>query len=146
VIQGFYNVRITIYRGTSHCSFNGIITEIQQYVLIVQGHCAEAEASYRRIMEPSKRTFGEDHPETLWNIYGLADALRGQKKYSEAEALYRQLVEARGRILGKEHKDTLNSAYWLANTLRCQKKYGEAEIIYRQTFEIWERTLRAGSH
>jgi hypothetical protein len=30
VIQGLYNVRITIYRGTSHCSFNGIITEIQQ--------------------------------------------------------------------------------------------------------------------
>ena len=66
------------------------------------------------MVEATKRTLGEEHPDTLRSIHSLAieysEAGRGQ----EGLQLIEQVVEARKRTLGKEHPDTLRSIHDLA--------------------------------
>ncbi len=58
-----------------------------------QGRYDEAETLYREALETQKRVLGDDHPETLWSIYGLGcvEALRGDR--NAALEWLRQTVE-----------------------------------------------------
>jgi tetratricopeptide (TPR) repeat protein len=84
---------------------------------------------------------GNDHPDTLNSMRGLAVSFYGQGRYIDAEALQRQTLQLLEKVLGKDHRDTLQSMSDLAVSLYAQRKYSEAEALQRQTLQLQEAVL-----
>jgi Tetratricopeptide repeat len=61
---------------------------------------------------------GEDHPDTLAAVNGLAISLRAAGEYQAARELDEDTLAGRRRVLGEDHPDTLASANGLAISLR----------------------------
>ena len=57
-------------------------------------------------LENSRRVLGEEHPDTLKFMSGLAFVYLQQGRYEEAEPLSKKALEIRRRVLGEEHPDT----------------------------------------
>ncbi len=57
---------------------------------------------------------GDEHPDTLRSMNGLANLYADQGRYDEAEALVLETLEIQKRVLGDEHPDTLTSMSGLA--------------------------------
>lgn len=106
-----------------------------------QEQYAEAEASFRRCLRWDERVLGEEHKNTMRDLYDLADVLRKQQKYMEAEGFYRRCLKGEEKLLGKDHRYTLVTLYYLADVLRTQQKYMEAEVFYRRCLKGEEKVL-----
>lgn len=102
---------------------------------------ADAEAQFRSALEISRREFGEDHPETLEAMNGVATALGSLNQYDEAEPLFRSCLESARRILGPEHPQTLDYLSNLASLLRDRGRMDEAETLLKEALEISNRVL-----
>ena len=82
------------------------------------------------VVEKSKRTLGDEHPDTLRSIYNLALWYSEAGRQQEALELMEQVVEVNKRTLGDEHPDTLRSMRTLAIINETANSITEA----RQTF------------
>ncbi len=91
----------------------------------------EAEAIYRRLLEPTSRIFGPDSPATLGLKNELAGSLMHQGKHAEAEPIFRATLAAQLRTLGPTDYDTIMTQRWFASSLAAQKKYVDAEALLR---------------
>lgn len=58
---------------------------------------SEAELLYAQTLAVTKRTLGEEHPNTLTSINNLAELYGSQGRYSEAEPLYVRALEVTKR-------------------------------------------------
>jgi hypothetical protein len=83
-----------------------------------------------KILEISNRTFGEEHPETLNIMSGLATALQALGKETEAAKLLEILVERRTKVLGLKHPDNMKSVDDLASAYN--KTAAVAQLIMQQ--------------
>jgi tetratricopeptide (TPR) repeat protein len=63
-----------------------------------------------------RQLLGEDHPDTLWSVHSLAEALRNLGD------LYEQALAGRRRVLGDDHPDTLQS---MNNLAAVRQELGE---------------------
>ena len=64
---------------------------------------------------------GEEHPDTLASMAGLAATYTEQGQWKEAEALQVVVMEKRMHAWGEEHPDTLTSMGNLAAIYSFQK-------------------------
>jgi tetratricopeptide (TPR) repeat protein len=87
---------------------------------------------------------GDDHPETLRTMGGLAVLYRNQSRYDEAEPLFLETLETRKRVLGDDHPDTLWSMNNLGILYQNQGRYDEAEPLFLETLETRKRVLGDG--
>jgi tetratricopeptide (TPR) repeat protein len=109
--------------------------------LYSDGRYKEAEELFVQVMETSSRALGDEHPDTLTSIGGLASTYWNQGRWREAEELLVQVIETSSRVLGDEHPDTLTSIGKLASTYGNQGRWKEAEELFMQFIETSSRAL-----
>lgn len=84
------------------------------------GAYTAARVCQEATLEALRRLLGDEHPDTLTSMVGLADTLFAEGNLSGARELEETVLEARTRLLGRDHPDTLTSINNLAGTLRAQ--------------------------
>ena len=101
----------------------------------------EADKLLAQSVETRRRLLGEENPETLEAMDGLAMNEQLQSRIPAAEKLYRQLVEVRSRLQGEDHPQTLMELEGLAWVYRSQGRFSEEEKAHRRVLEARRRTL-----
>jgi len=86
-----------------------------------------------------RKASGDDHPETLVAVSGLARLLQDEGKLDEAEPMLREVLARFRRVVGENHPDTISAITNHAGILALQKKLQEAEPLWRESVE---RALR----
>lgn len=99
-----------------------------------QGHLAEAESLYKRILaifEGSPES--ADLSATLNNLAGICYA---QGRFDEAESLFKRALSIRLKELGPSHTDVIVSRNNLATLYIAQKRFPEAEKILNDSITV----------
>ncbi len=102
------------------------------------GDFPAAEALLREVMASETERLGAEHPQTLYTVKALGQALHRQGRLAEAEPLYRLVYEKRKRVYGETHRSTLNAATQLASGLVALQRAAEAEPILREVIAAME--------
>ncbi|KAJ5976534.1 hypothetical protein N7481_010241 [Penicillium waksmanii] len=95
-----------------------------------QGRWEEAEQISRQVMETRKTKLGEDHPDTLTNMYNLALIYSEQGRWEEAQQLVLQVIESNKTKRGEDHPDTLAIMHNLGLIYSKQGRWEEAEQLF----------------
>jgi serine/threonine protein kinase len=104
------------------------------------GDFGPAEKHLERAYNIQGEQLGQEHPDTLGTMEGLARVYWRQGRYDKAQLLFTKTVEGRRKVLGEEHPDTLYSMNDLAMLYYSQGRYTEAESLYTTMLQI-SRTL-----
>ena len=70
---------------------------------------------------------GNDHPDTLLDVYNLGTIHDRMGRFDSAEHLYKSAVADMGRVLGKTHRWTCLAQQRLASLYARQKRFEESE-------------------
>jgi non-specific serine/threonine protein kinase/serine/threonine-protein kinase len=105
------------------------------------GQYEECRARYLRILPIQRETFGEEDPDTLDTIDGLAIADSDSARFDEARPLYEGLIRSFTKRYGPEHSKTLGAINGLAIVYLEQKKFAEAEKLLAPILPIEERVF-----
>ncbi len=105
------------------------------------GEYTVAEPHLLRALELRESELGDEHPDTLSSVNGLARLYQDQGRYEEAEPLLAETWAIRQRVLGPEHADTLESMTNLAGLYYDTGRDAEAEPLFTDLVEIRERLL-----
>ena len=92
-------------------------------------------------MEVQRRVFGEEHPNRLLTMNGLALLYGLEGKNAQAELLYTKVLETQRRVLGEEHPDTVATMSNLAVIYVHEGKNEDAEPLSTRTVEVRRRVL-----
>lgn len=76
-----------------------------------QGHYAEAERLWKRVLHIQKMRYGDGHPKTLLTMYNLGSLLHTRGFYDDALAIKRQAADAQEHTLGANHPYTLKTKH-----------------------------------
>ncbi|MBL8246442.1 MAG: serine/threonine protein kinase [Rhodanobacteraceae bacterium] len=109
------------------------------YAQLFLGDFPAAEALLREVMASESARLGPDHPQTLYTVKALGQALHRQGRLPEAEPLYRMVYEKRKAAYGEGHRSTLNAATQLAAGLVSLQRPAEAEPILREVIAAMEK-------
>lgn len=112
-------------------------------VYIGLGLFPEAEPFLRSAVDTRRRTFGDNHPETLEATTNLAGVLEKLGRWPEAETLTRRIRDARSASVGPDHVDTLNAANNYAEVLYKLGRISDAADIWQDTLARERRVLPA---
>jgi eukaryotic-like serine/threonine-protein kinase len=83
----------------------------------------------------SRRSRGEEHPDTLAALANMGMILQSQGRFDEAEPYIRQALDTRSRALGLDHPETLQSMNDMGVLLHMQGRPEDAERHLRDAFE-----------
>ena len=100
------------------------------------GEFGPAQTHLERAQKIRIEQLGEQDPETLSTIEGLARVYWRQGRYDDAQSLFTRTVEGRRKVLGQEHPDTLSSMNGLAVLYFSQGRYNEAESLYAKMLDV----------
>ncbi|CAH0016541.1 unnamed protein product [Clonostachys rhizophaga] len=103
-----------------------------------EGDNANAEQSFRQIVQLKEIELGVDDQATIDAVYNLADFLDQSGKFYEAEVLFRRVRAHRERNLGQHHPGTLVAVTALGRALYSTKQYAEAEQVFRTALHTYE--------
>ena len=84
---------------------------------------------HRTVLPVRRRVLGEEHPDTLDSMNGLASALNAAGQHAEAIEIDRTVLPVTRRVLGEEHPHTLSAMNNLALVLRKAGQHAEAAEI-----------------
>src|SRR4030095_4449038 len=93
------------------------------------------------VIDVQRRILGDEHPNMLLSMNGLALLYDLQHKNAEAELLYTKVIESQRRVLGAEHPDTLGTMNTRAVLYVKQGKNVEAEPLATKAEEVRRRVL-----
>ncbi len=88
-----------------------------------------------------RRLLGDDHPDTIWSINGMAVALESQGRGAEAEPLVREALERATRAHGPDSPQAISALDNLGTLLRVSGRHEEAEPIHRDVLERCRRVF-----
>lgn len=100
------------------------------------GDFGPAQKHLERAYNIQREQLGQEHPDTLGTMEGLARVYWRQGRYEKAQLLFTQTVKGRRKVLGEEHSDTLYSMNALAMLYYSQGRYREAESLYTNLLQI----------
>src|ERR1700733_5306446 len=109
------------------------------WLLLDEGHYAEAEKLARETLDIQRQVLGQDDPDTLKSMRELAATLQRQGHYADAEKMEREELDIERRVLGPEHPDTLKTLNNLAGVLRDEGRYAEEEDTERKVLDVRRR-------
>jgi tetratricopeptide (TPR) repeat protein len=110
-------------------------------ILHSRGDFTAAEPPGRKAWEISRRLFGEDAPQTLFDAVAYAAILDGLQRYDESEAIYRRALVIFEKTFGPEHYEVASNLHNLAAVLCTRGDLDEAEKLYRRALTIKEKLL-----
>ena len=93
------------------------------------GDYREAEPHAKRAVELCCRVLGDEHPDSLQAMKGLATVFYWDGRYAEAESLQLDTLQTETRVLGEEHPQTLGSMCSLAAVYCGQGRFDDAEPL-----------------
>jgi serine/threonine protein kinase/tetratricopeptide (TPR) repeat protein len=112
------------------------------------GMYREAQPHFERARDLRQSELGEQHPDTLAAMTGLAEVYVGLDQSDKAEPLLVRALEIGRRALGEEHPQTLEAMRDLGalyySDFALKSKFGrraEGESLVRQALEIGRRAL-----
>ena len=108
------------------------------FALNSTGDFAEAEALLRATLASETRRLGPHHPQTLYTLKALGQALHRQGKLDQAVVLYAQVYEDRRKRYGESHPLTLGSMTQLASAYNSLGRPAEAEPMLRRALEAMQ--------
>ena len=97
---------------------------------------ASARALEEQALAARRRLLGDEHPDTLMTMNGLAWMLKAKGDFAGARGLEEELLATRRRLLGDKHLDTLRTVLDLATTLSAQGDPAGARVLYEQVLAI----------
>jgi tetratricopeptide (TPR) repeat protein len=113
----------------------------------IQDKLMDAEPLMTKAVDGRRRVLGEQNPDTLASLNGVALLYLNQGKYSQADALFTKVLEDRRRVLGGDHLDTARVLQTLGRMRLEQQRYAEAETLLgdaltsqeKKSPDSWER-------
>lgn len=109
------------------------------FALNNSGHFAEAESLLRATLASETKRLGPNHPQTLYTLKALGQALHRQGKLDQAVVLYARVYEERRKRYGDTHPVTLGSLTQLASAYNSLGRAQEAEPMLRQALDAMKR-------
>ncbi|HEY9775333.1 MAG TPA: tetratricopeptide repeat protein [Planktothrix sp.] len=103
------------------------------------GNFAQAEPLYKRALELTERSYGEDHADTCVCVGNLADTYYGLRKYKDAVPLFRRLLIMKEKQFGPSHAEVAAVLFKLAKTYEKLGQATESESIYRRALRVGEQ-------
>lgn len=103
------------------------------------GNFAQAEPLYRRALELTERSYGEDHSDTALCLQNLADTYYSLRKYKEAVPLLRRLQIIKEKQHGVAHPEVATVLFKLAKTYEKLGMPNESDSIYRRALRVAEQ-------
>ncbi|RDL41952.1 Uncharacterized protein BP5553_01931 [Venustampulla echinocandica] len=111
------------------------------WVLVDTGQWQKAVQLQEQVLEVRKRTFGDEHPDTLRSMGNLAASYSDLGRRQEAVELEEKVLEIRERTLRDEHPDILLSISNLARSYSDLGRRQEAVELEEKVLEIRKRIL-----
>jgi tetratricopeptide (TPR) repeat protein len=87
------------------------------------------------------RELGECHPDTLSDVYAIAELYERQGRWAEAEALISWVWETKKRFLGTEHCQTRRTMGNFAMVYSVQGRTEESKVLKKQLIKICKKLL-----
>ena len=106
-----------------------------------QGNYNEAYELANSAYEKCTRLLGDEHPDTVGAMQGLANSLRKLGRYNEALELQEQVLMLAKKIFGNEHPDTVRAMHNLANSLGYLGRYDEALKLFEKVLSLYKKIL-----
>jgi non-specific serine/threonine protein kinase/serine/threonine-protein kinase len=103
------------------------------------GKAEVCRGDYQTVYDKQRLAFGEDDPDTLDSLHGLARAYSDLARYDEARKLFDTLIAKYKKLFGPENSKTLGVINGLAVVDLESKNDVEAEQLLRPLLEIDER-------
>jgi hypothetical protein len=103
------------------------------------GNFAQAEPLYKRALELTERSYGEDHADTCVCVQNLADTYYSLRKYKDAVPLFRRLLIMKEKQYGVAHAEVAAVLFKLAKTYEKLGMPHESESIYRRALRVGEQ-------
>ena len=120
------------------------VAEVLQNLAVAhlyQNEHAEAERSYRTLIDLERRRGPAGEGQLVFVTNGLAGVLREQARYEEALPLYQESLALRRRIYGEEHMNTGLGHFNLALLYKDLERYAEAQQGMETAVAVWRRAL-----
>ncbi len=110
-------------------------------VLQRQGHYAEAEQEFTRVLDEETVRYGATAHATLLTRHDRAASLRALGRIGEATREITFVTAVLGQVLGPDHPDTLVARHELAVALRDDNQYVKAEAEFREVLALERHVL-----
>lgn len=104
--------------------------------LLEDGYIFDAQQLRQSQVILSETFYGNEHPDTLKSMFGLAFVYFKSGQSEEALQLIEQTLIVRRRALGEYHQDTLLSMGALASAYSASERKEEAAELHREILEI----------
>ncbi len=104
-----------------------------------------AEELLRDTLEVERRVLGREHPDTLYALGGLAQALCEQGKYAEAETNFKEFDDTAGKALPENSPILLISRGHYGHCLARMDRFEQAERLLLDTLSALETSLGKGN-
>lgn len=114
-------------------------------ILGAGGEIEEAGRLYQRSLEIRQRLLGDDHPDLLLSLVGLAVVSLHREDYEKAEELFKRALTIQTRVLGPDHPNVSLTLLNLAQVYRRRGRLREAEPLLRRALEI-RRSVYGADH
>ncbi|KAI2470180.1 TPR-like protein [Annulohypoxylon bovei var. microspora] len=118
-----------------------ILAEKLAKCLYSNGKYSEAHQIYEQALELRTKASGLENPDTLRNMFGMAEALSHLGKYKQAENQHRKILELRKKVLGPKDREVGRSMNYLAQAMYYDGRYVEAEQVHRDALELQNEVL-----
>jgi tetratricopeptide (TPR) repeat protein len=105
------------------------------------GRYKDSADLYLRVMELRARTYGEEHPVTIYIMITLAESYILQRRLKDAVGLSNKGIDISRRVHGEEHPETLRAEYCLTRCMQLQERWNEAETALTKLVAKSERVL-----
>jgi len=110
-------------------------------LLMDRGQHDESEQIHREVLAARRRILGDDDPDVVHSLNGLAVILTRVGKSDEAEGLLVEAIETGTALHGNEHATVNTARAALGIAYYRQGRIAEAELVYRELLAIRRRTL-----
>jgi eukaryotic-like serine/threonine-protein kinase len=104
----------------------------------------QAENYYRQTLQMQRKLIGNDSPDVMTTLMGLAQVLRQEDKEPEAVAAQREAVDLERKLPGTDDTALANSLGNLGLMLQSDGKSAEAEQAFRESLAQLRRLAATG--
>ena len=98
----------------------------------------------QRALATRRHVLGENAPDTIESIGGMAELLKAEGKFSEAEPFFREVIAKSRRVNGADNKLTVTMVSEMGALLDGEGKLAEAERYLREASETTPRVPGEG--